>query len=110
MPATVQANGQKSEKLPSAPLMHASKGRIIDWWDSAYISGDLTEQFLIEAETALPLVSDGTSNLTVIFEALMHQRARLKANQQLVEWGRVTLLRHLSRGFFLSSFAKDLWH
>ncbi len=86
MPTTVQANGQKSEKLPSAPLMHASKGRIIDWWDSAYISGDLTEQFLIEAETALPLVSESTSNLTVIFEALMHQRARLKANQQLVEW------------------------
>lgn len=86
MPASVQANGQKSEKLPSAPLMHKSKGRITDWWNSAYINGNMTEQFLMEAEAALPLVSDGTSDLTVIFEALMHQRARLKANQQLVEW------------------------
>ena len=86
MPASIPANGQKREKLPSATLMHNSRGRITDWWDSAYIDSRMKELFLMEAEAALPLVSDRASDLTVIFEAVMHQRARLKANQQLVEW------------------------
>ena len=86
MPASITANGQKSEKLPSAPLMHNSRNRITDWWSSAYISSTMEEQFLMEAQAALPLVSDSTSDLAIIFEAVMHQRARLKANQQLVEW------------------------
>ena len=86
MPASITANGQKSEKLPSAPLLHNSRDRITDWWNSAYINSSMEEQFLMEAEAALPLVSDSTSDLAIIFEAVMHQRARLKANQQLVEW------------------------
>ena len=90
MPASITANGQKSEKLPSATLMHNSKERITDWWNSAYLDNKLDskmkERFLMEAQAALPLVSDSTSDLTVIFEAVMHQRARLKANQQLAEW------------------------
>ena len=86
MPADIQVNAQKSEKLPSASLMYKSKGRIRDWWELAYINSDMKEQFLMEAEAALPLVNDSTSDLAVVFEAMMHQRARLKANQQLVEW------------------------
>ncbi len=86
MPASIRANGQKSEKLPSALLMHDSRDRITDWWNSAYKDNSMEEQFLIEAQAALPLVSDSTSDLAIIFEAVMHQRARLKANQQLVEW------------------------
>ena len=86
MPASVVANAQKSEKLPTAPLMQQSKDRIRDWWELAYVNSDMKEQFLMEAEAALPLVGSSTSNLAVIFEAMMHQRARLKANQQLVEW------------------------
>ena len=86
MPASVKANGEKSEKLPSAPLLHHSRERITDWWNSAYMNSSMNERFLMEAEAALPLVSDGTSDLAIIFEAVMHQRARLKANQQLVEW------------------------
>ena len=86
MPASVKANGKKSEKLPSAPLLHHSRDRITDWWDAAYINSTMKERFLMEAEAALPLVSDSISDLAIIFEAVMHQRARLKANQQLVEW------------------------
>ena len=86
MPASVKANGEKSEKLPSAPLLHHSRDRITDWWDAAYINSTMKERFLMEAEAALPLVSDSISDLAIIFEAMMHQRARLKANQQLVEW------------------------
>ena len=86
MPASVRANGEKSEKLPSAPLLHHSRDRITDWWNAAYINSTMKERFLMEAEAALPLVSDSESDLAIIFEAVMHQRARLKANQQLVEW------------------------
>ena len=86
MPASVKANGEKSEKLPSAPLLHHSRDRITDWWDAAYINSTMKERFLMEAEAALPLVSDSISDLAIIFEAMMHQRARLKADQQLVEW------------------------
>lgn len=86
MPASITANGEKSEKLPSALLLHNSRERITDWWNSAYMSGMMKEQFQLEAEAALPLVGDSTSDLAIIFEAIMHQRARLKANQQLVEW------------------------
>ena len=86
MPASITANGQKSEKLPSALLLRSSRDRITDWWNSAYMSGMMKEQFQLEAEAALPLVSDSTTDLGRIFEAVMHQRARLKANQQLVEW------------------------
>ena len=86
MPASVTANGQKKEKLPSAPLLHNSRNRITGWWNTAYMKSRMEEQFLMEAEAALPLVGDGTSDLAIIFEAVMHQRARLKANQQLVEW------------------------
>ena len=86
MPATERANEKKREKLPSALLLHNSRDRITNWWESAYLEGTMKEQFLLEAEAALPLVRDNTSDLTVIFEAVMHQRARLKANQQLVEW------------------------
>lgn len=86
MPASEKANEKKREKLPSAPLLHNSRDRITDWWSSAYFDSAMKEQFLLEAEAALPLVTDNTSGLTVIFDAVMHQRARLKANQQLVEW------------------------
>ena len=92
MPATRQANGRKKDKLPSAPLMHNSKGRITDWWDLAYVSGNMKERFLMEAASTLPLVDDRTTDLTAIFEAVMHQRAKLKANQQLAEWAGLNYL------------------
>ncbi len=86
MPASVTANGQKREKLPSAPLLHNSRERITDWWSAGYINSTMKEQFLMEAQAALPLLNNDSSDLAIIFEAVMHQRARLKANQQLLEW------------------------
>ena len=86
MPATREANSRKKDKLPSAPLMHNCRGRITDWWDAAYLDCRMREQFLLEAASTLPLVDDETTDLTAIFEAVMHQRAKLKANQQLAEW------------------------
>ncbi|MEE2730111.1 MAG: class I SAM-dependent methyltransferase [Pseudomonadota bacterium] len=86
MPATTQINSDKSDKLPSAPLMHQSRSRILEWWESGYCQGDYRERFFIEAESSLPLVKASDENLEMIYDAMLHQRAKLKANQQLVEW------------------------
>lgn len=86
MPASRTVNNAKREKLPSAGIMHSSKKRIMDWWEAGYCSRNLQERFFTEAEAALPLVDRQEFSLDSVFEAAMHQRARLKANQQLVEW------------------------
>jgi hypothetical protein len=86
LPASVTANGQKREKLPSAATMHTARPRIVQWWEMAYTESDMAERFFMEAESALPLLGDGCRDLGQIFEAMQHQRARLKSNQQLAEW------------------------
>ena len=40
----------------------------------------------MEAEAALPLMEKGQWQTERLFEAMLHQRAKLKANQQLQEW------------------------
>ena len=89
MPTTESANSKKREKLPSAPLMHSAKHRILYWWELAYMQNNnpLKQQFLIEAEAALPLLEESNNQLDAIFDAMLHQRAKLRANQQLAEWG-----------------------
>jgi hypothetical protein len=60
----------------------------VDWWQQAYLDDNsLQQQFFIEAQSALPLLDDNTTTLAPVFHAMQHQRARLKANQQLAEWG-----------------------
>jgi hypothetical protein len=86
LPASQQANNQKRDKLPSAALMHESKKRILDWWEHAYSEEGLRNQFQMEAESALPLVGEGSTSFANVFEAMLYQRARLRADQQLTEW------------------------
>ena len=90
MPTTEQANNQKRDRLPSAPLMHDSENRIKTWWQRAYLDSEFRERFILEAEAALPLLQNEVQNVDGIFEAMLHQRARLKANQQIAEWSIVT--------------------
>ena len=40
----------------------------------------------MEARYSLPGIFDGSPSLDDIFLATLHQRARLKQDQQLVEW------------------------
>ena len=40
----------------------------------------------MEAPNALPGIFNGSPKLNDIFLAALHQRARLKQDQQLVEW------------------------
>jgi hypothetical protein len=60
--------------------------RILDWWRIAYLDSPLQQQFLLEAESSLPRLVDGPLALDDIYASMLHPRARLKADQQLVEW------------------------
>jgi SAM-dependent methyltransferase len=86
LPATSTANLSKGDKLPSAFAMVDARSRIIDWWHHAYIESALQEKFFLEAGSSLPNVQDEELTLESIFTAMLYQRARLKSDQQLVEW------------------------
>ncbi|MDO8273711.1 MAG: methyltransferase domain-containing protein [Gammaproteobacteria bacterium] len=87
MPTTTSANNSKSDKLPSAGLLQHSRDYIIHWWEQAYLESDSWRQkFFIEAEAALPLMATGSTDIDSVFHAMQHQRAKLRASQQLAEW------------------------
>jgi len=86
VPASAAVNGSKGDKLPSASAMHEARSRFLDWWQHAYVESPLNEKFLLEASSSLPRLKDGEPGLEDIYTAMLHQRARLKADQQLVEW------------------------
>tara|TARA_R110001592_G_scaffold33742_2_gene116628 strand:- start:5718 stop:7430 length:1713 start_codon:yes stop_codon:yes gene_type:complete len=95
MPTSNKVNNQKREKLPSASVLHASRERIKTWWEIAYSEVGVQQQFLMEAEATLPLISEGNKSLDQVFDALLLQRTRLKINQQLVEWQPIDTTHHL---------------
>ncbi|MDO8291201.1 MAG: HNH endonuclease domain-containing protein, partial [Parvibaculum sp.] len=87
MPTTTSANNSKSDKLPSAGLLQHSRNHIIHWWEQAYLESDsMRQKFFIEAEAALPLMATGSTDIDAVFHAMQHQRAKLRASQQLAEW------------------------
>ena len=95
MPTSNKVNNQKREKLPSASIMHVSRERIKNWWEIAYSEVGVQQQFLMEAEAALPLISEGNKSLDQVFDAILLQRTRLRINQQLVEWQPIDTTHHL---------------
>jgi hypothetical protein len=66
--------------------MHESKKPILDWWEHAYSEEGLLNQLQMEADSALPLVGEGHASFANVSEAMLYQRARLRADQQLTEW------------------------
>jgi SAM-dependent methyltransferase len=86
LPAGATVNSSKGDKLPSAYAMSDAHDRITYWWQHAYVDSPLKEKFLLEAGSSLPKLVDGEPGLEDIYTAMLHQRARLKADQQLVEW------------------------
>ena len=86
LPAGATVNSSKGDKLPSAYAMSDAHDRIIDWWQHAYVESPFKERFLLEAASSLPRLVDGEPGLEEIYTAMLHQRARLKSDQQLVEW------------------------
>jgi hypothetical protein len=89
-PTDPRLNLVKGDKLPSASSLGGARERILDWWQSAFIeSGEVSGRFFAEAVAALPgalaLSPDPTPD--DVFEGLLLQRAVLKRDQQLAEWG-----------------------
>ena len=86
LPASATVNSSKGDKLPSAHAMSDAYGRIIDWWQHAYMDSPLKQKFLLEAGSSLPRLVEGEPALEEIYTAMLHQRARLRSDQQLAEW------------------------
>ena len=86
MPTSARLNILKSEKLPSAAIMHDSRTRIVDWWGQAYGDDENRRKFFMEAEASLPLIDDRSASFDRVFDAVLYQRTRLRVDQQLVEW------------------------
>jgi hypothetical protein len=77
----------KRNRLPSAAALSCAEGRIIGWWQQAYldkIDTQLPEQFLQEARASLPTFS--TSEPKDVFASVTLQRIRLRHDQQVPEW------------------------
>lgn len=89
MPAhrTVNQN-QKRALLPSDRLLRSAQDRVLDWWESAYLTDEsaVSNRFWQEANASLPGVITDQNNLVDIFDAVCLQRMRLKHNQQAPEW------------------------
>ena len=80
---------QKRERLPAESVLQAAQMSIMDWWRSAYLSGEvLPRRFADEARASLPGL--GSAMLTVapeeVFTAMRLQRLRLRHDQQVPEW------------------------
>ena len=96
LPSDVKANGQKSDRLPTETKMKNAKQRITDWWQDAWLTDQQSivnnapsnsqQRFFAEANIALPGLSANNHSVDNLFEALLHQRGRLKEMQQLREW------------------------
>ena len=97
LPSDVTANGQKSDRLPTEHKMKNAKTRITDWWQDAWLNESpfllddrlkqgQQQRFFAEANIALPGLTSNNHSVDDLFEALLHQRTRLKEMQQLREW------------------------
>lgn len=77
----------KRDRLPSATALSRAEGRIIAWWEQAYLvkpDTRLRDQFLQEARASLPAFS--TSEPADVFGSVTLQRIRLRHDQQVPEW------------------------
>jgi hypothetical protein len=77
----------KRDRLPSATRLFRAEGRIVGWWEQAYLGraeSHLPEQFLQEARASLPTFS--TDAAGDIFASVCLQRIRLRHDQQVPEW------------------------
>ncbi len=86
LPTSKNVNGQKSDRLPAAETLADAHDRMVDWWKSAWIGTPNEEQFFMEASYSLPGLSNEIQSLDGIFQAIRHQRVRLKQDQQIPEW------------------------
>ncbi len=86
LPARDNVNLRKSDRLPSSNAMADARDRMLEWWRHAWVQSPQEDRFFMEARYSLPGLEVDTPRLEDIFTAAQHQRARLKQDQQLIEW------------------------
>jgi SAM-dependent methyltransferase len=94
LPTDAKANGEKSDRLPTAQRMNNAKAPISDWWQQAWLDNsqtgseqsNISRQFFAQANIALPGLNSNNTSIDDLFEAMELQRGRLKEMQQLREW------------------------
>lgn len=86
LPTRGNVNLSKSDRLPSSSAMADARDRMLDWWENAWVHSPQEDRFFMEARYSLPGLNVDTPGLEDIFTAAQHQRARLKQDQQLIEW------------------------
>ena len=86
LPAHGTINLRKSDRLPSSSAMADARDRMLEWWGHAWVQSPDEDQFFMEARYSLPGLDVDSPGLEDIFTAAQHQRARLKQDQQLIEW------------------------
>lgn len=76
--------------IQAIQTLRTAQDRIVDWWQSAYLSDGMPVgkvRFYNEAQSALPLLDQLTQPEDVI-DAMQLHRERLKQDQQLSDWVR----------------------
>ncbi|MCY4592239.1 MAG: class I SAM-dependent methyltransferase [Alphaproteobacteria bacterium] len=87
LPSASAVNQQKRDRLPSAGALAASRERILDWWESAYVRREeMKERFFIEARSSLPLFDEPEAKVEVLFDGLGARRQSLVTDQRVDEW------------------------
>jgi hypothetical protein len=88
LPAHREVNQRlKRNRLPSATTLFRAEGRIVGWWEQAYLGragSYLPDRFVQEARASLPGFS--TDAAGDIFASVCLQRIRLRHDQQIPEW------------------------
>jgi len=82
---------RKRDRLPSKDVLLEARGRIIEWWRTAYCAdqpGTFANRFAEEARASLPgaIGTDGSFDLQDVFDAVVAQQQRLLHDQQVPEW------------------------
>ena len=86
LPARDNINLSKCDRLPSSGAIADARGCMLEWWQTAWVGSPQETQFFIEARYSLPGIFDDRPELDYVFLRAVHQRARLRQDQQLVEW------------------------
>lgn len=91
LPASREANQEKSDRVVAAPALLAAKPRIMAWWQAGYVEADVATRarFAEEARSTLPLPLDREPDLEELFAALDFRRLRLHQDTQVPEWAGV---------------------
>ena len=85
LPTKSKINANKSDKLPTGMKLSSSREHIVSWWNQGWKNNQ--SEFFSQANLALPNLRPDNTSFDDVFEALTLQRDRIRALQQLKEWG-----------------------